>query len=58
MYRKSTILGSSKFRKEMIANNMYDDDKDAYAAPKITPGAGTEHKEKAEMGEPEMRNLA
>ncbi|SCZ89635.1 BZ3500_MvSof-1268-A1-R1_Chr9g10507 [Microbotryum saponariae] len=43
LYRNSTPLRSNAFRKRIIAENIHDDDKEAYAAPKNT---GTvEHKE-------------
>ncbi|GAA5936407.1 sugar porter family MFS transporter [Sporobolomyces koalae] len=48
LYRNSSILHSNKFRKQILAENMHDDDRDAYMrAPKNT--AMTEHKEKAEI---------
>ncbi|KAM0789622.1 hypothetical protein ACM66B_000427 [Microbotryomycetes sp. NB124-2] len=56
LYRKSSILGSSKFRREIIENNMYDEDKDAYAAQGTKVNGNTQHNEKT--GEPEMRDLA
>ncbi|SCV69824.1 BQ2448_1218 [Microbotryum intermedium] len=43
LYRNSTPLKSNAFRKRIIAENIHDEDKEAYAAPKNT---GTvEHKE-------------
>jgi len=47
LYRKSSILGSNKMRKEILANNTYDDDKEAYKSAKTE--AQTEHKEDVKM---------
>ncbi|GAA5996172.1 hypothetical protein JCM5350_000491 [Sporobolomyces pararoseus] len=47
LYRKSSILGSNKVRKEILANNVYDDDKEAYKSAKTE--AQTEHKEDVKM---------
>ncbi|KDE03657.1 hypothetical protein MVLG_05847 [Microbotryum lychnidis-dioicae p1A1 Lamole] len=52
LYRNSTPVRSNAFRKRIIAENIHDDDKEAYAAPKNT---GTvEHKEEEAAG---MRQL-
>ncbi|KAK4054318.1 Plasma membrane low glucose sensor [Microbotryomycetes sp. JL221] len=58
LYRKSSILGSSKFRKEIIENNLYDDDKEAYANQPSKIKGNAQHNEKVEDREPEMRDLA
>ncbi|GAA6059048.1 hypothetical protein JCM10212_001273 [Sporobolomyces blumeae] len=47
LYRKSSILGSNKVRKEILANNVFDDDKEAYKSAKTE--AQTEHKEDVKM---------
>jgi len=48
LYRNSSIRKSNTFRKQILAENMHDDDKDAYnAAPKNT--GAIDHKEKAEV---------
>jgi len=48
LYRNSSIRKSNTFRKQILAENIHDDDRDAYnAAPKNTGMA--EHKEKAEV---------
>ncbi|GAA6017582.1 hypothetical protein JCM11491_005291 [Sporobolomyces phaffii] len=47
LYRNSSILKSNKFRKQILAENMGHETRDAYNAPKATGTA--EHKEKAEV---------
>ncbi|GAA5851648.1 hypothetical protein JCM3766R1_002015 [Sporobolomyces carnicolor] len=47
LYRNSSILKSNKFRKQILAENMGHETREAYNAPKATGTA--EHKEKAEV---------
>ncbi|KAK4054101.1 Plasma membrane low glucose sensor [Microbotryomycetes sp. JL201] len=56
LYRKSSILGSTKFRRQIIENNLYDDDKEFYASQGTKTNGATQHNEKT--AEPEMRDLA
>lgn len=48
LYRNSSIRKSNSFRKQILAENMHDEDKDAYNIPKGNAGV-VDHKEKAEM---------
>ncbi|GAA6020446.1 hypothetical protein JCM11491_000249 [Sporobolomyces phaffii] len=49
LYRNSSIIKSNSFRKQILAENMHDETRDAYnAAPKATAGT-IDHKEKAEV---------
>ncbi|GAA5900174.1 hypothetical protein JCM6882_002635 [Rhodosporidiobolus microsporus] len=53
LYRKSSIWRSNSFRKQILAENMQDEDKDAYKAAFLSGGAknqgAAEHKEKTEL---------
>ncbi|GAA6030760.1 hypothetical protein JCM8097_008861 [Rhodosporidiobolus ruineniae] len=55
LYRKSTIIKSNEFRKQILDNNMQDEDKDAYKSAKLEAQGSTEHNEKAET---KLRDLA
>ncbi|GAA5873086.1 hypothetical protein JCM16303_006934 [Sporobolomyces ruberrimus] len=47
LYRNSSILGSNKFRKQILDENMGHETREAYGAPKNT--GTTDHKERAEV---------
>ncbi|GAA5871792.1 hypothetical protein JCM16303_000865 [Sporobolomyces ruberrimus] len=47
LYRNSSIIHSNKFRKQILNENMHDETRDAYNAPKNT--GNIDHKEKAEV---------
>ncbi|GAA5836437.1 hypothetical protein JCM3766R1_001595 [Sporobolomyces carnicolor] len=50
LYRNSSILKSNKFRKQILAENMHDETRDAYnSMPKNTNAGTVDHKEKAEV---------
>jgi hypothetical protein len=53
LYRKSSIIKSNSFRREILANNEQDEDKEAYLSAKTEAMGTHQHNEKAEM-----RNLA
>ncbi len=45
MYRNSTILGSNKFRRQILAENIHDDDMAAYEGAKGANKGSVEHDE-------------
>lgn len=49
LYRNSSIVKSNQFRKQIIAENIHDDDKDAYQQNKAEAGK-SEHVEKRNLG--------
>ncbi|BGP19543.1 hypothetical protein JCM10213_000143 [Rhodosporidiobolus nylandii] len=55
LYRNSSIIGSNKFRQQILAENMQDEDKDAYKSAKREAQGSIEHNEKSEV---KMRDLA
>ncbi|GAA5979624.1 hypothetical protein JCM11641_007891 [Rhodosporidiobolus odoratus] len=54
LYQRSSILKSNEFRKQILAENMQDEDKDAYKAAKSEAQGTFQHNEKADV---KMRDL-
>lgn len=50
LYRNSSIIKSNSFRKQILAENMHDEDKEAYQQNKSEAGKH-EHVEKRDLGD-------
>jgi len=51
LYRNSTILGSNKYRKQILAENIHDEDMAAYEGAKSANKGSVEHDEGADKRE-------